>query len=127
MHTKMHETYEDTQLFNIQRKQHTYTFQHSHVHHNSWNSRLNYGDEIISSTYLLMENSFRNQLRRYNVPPNHRPTYSSISQQHYHPRAGHDSPRNKGLSRLTHSQGTQFSQAHIVGLIRLSRSWEKLN
>ena len=32
----MHETYEDTQLFNIQRKQHTYTFQHSHVHHNSF-------------------------------------------------------------------------------------------
>ena len=28
-----------------------------------------------------------------------------------HPQARHDSLRNKGLSRLTHSQGTQISQA----------------
>ena len=55
-------------------------------------------------TYLMM-NSIRNQLRRCNVPPNHRPACSLISQQHCHPRAGHDSPRNKGTSRLTPSQG----------------------
>ena len=55
-------------------------------------------------TYLKM-NLFRKQLRRCNVPPNHRPACSLISQQHRHPRAGHDSPRNKGTSRLTHSQG----------------------
>ena len=55
-------------------------------------------------TYL-MKNSIHNQLRRCNVPPNHRPACSLISQQRCHPRAGHDSPRNKGTSRLTHSQG----------------------
>ena len=37
-----------------------------------------------------------NQLRRCNVPPNHRPACSSISQQRCHPRAGHDSSRTKG-------------------------------
>ena len=78
-------------------------------------------------TYLMM-NSFRNQLRRFNVSPNHRPACSLISQQHCHPRAGHDSPRNKGTSRLTHSQGcTKQSQANTVGFIRPSRSWERLN
>ena len=76
-------------------------------------------------TYLMM-NLSRNQLRRYNVPPNHRPACSLISQQRYHPRAGHDSPRNKGTSRLTHSQGyTKHSQANTVGFIRPSRSWGK--
>ena len=60
--------------------------------------------EMDESTYL-MNNSIRNQLRRCNVPPNHRPACSLISQQRCHPRAGHDSPRNKGTSRLTHSQG----------------------
>ena len=60
-------------------------------------------------TYLMM-NSFRNQLRRYNIPPNHRPSCSLISQQRCHPRAGHDSPRNKGTSRLTHIQGYTNTQ-----------------
>ena len=55
-------------------------------------------------TYLMM-NSIRNQICCCNVPPKHRPACSLISQQCYHPRAGHDSPRNKGTSRLTHSQG----------------------
>ena len=54
----------------------------------------------------------RNQLRRYNVPPNHRPTCSSISQQHCHPRVGHDSSKDKGQCRLTHSQGTQSANQH---------------
>ena len=57
-------------------------------------------------TYF-MKALLRNQLRRCNVPPNHIPACSSISQQRCHPRAGHDSPRNKGTSRLTHSQDTQ--------------------
>ena len=71
-------------------------------------------------TYL-MKKSFRNQLRRCNVPPNHRLACSLISQQRYHPRAGHDSPRNKGTSRLTPSQGyTKHSQANTVGFIRPS-------
>ena len=54
-------------------------------------------------TYL-MKALLCNQLRRCNVPPNHRPVCSLISQQRCHPRAGHDSLRNKGTSRLTHSQ-----------------------
>ena len=77
------------------------------------------------STYL-MNNLIRNQLRRCNVPPNHRLACSLISQQRCHPRAGHDSPRNKGTSRLTHSQGyIKHSQANTVGFIRPLRSWGK--
>ena len=57
-------------------------------------------------TYLMMK-LFRNQLGHCNIPPNHRPACSSTSQQRCHPRAGHDPPRNKGTSRLTHSQDTQ--------------------
>ena len=60
--------------------------------------------KMDKSTYLMMK-SIRNQLCCCNVPPNHRPACSLISQQHCHPRAGHDSPRNKGTSSLTHSQG----------------------
>ena len=78
-------------------------------------------------TYLLM-NSFRNQLRCCNIPPNHRPACSLVSQQRCHHRAGHDSPRNKGTNRLTHSQGyTKHSQANIAGFIKPSGSWERLN
>ena len=50
-------------------------------------------------TYLI-ENSFRNHLRRCNVPPNHRLACSLISQQRCHPQARHDSPRNKELTGL---------------------------
>ena len=83
--------------------------------------------EMDKITYL-MKKSIRNQLCRCNVPPNHRPACSLISQQCCHPRAGHDSPRNKGTSRITHSQGyTKHSQANTVGFIRPSRSWERLN
>ena len=35
-------------------------------------------------TYL-MKKSFRNQLRHCNIPPNHRPACSLISQQRCHP------------------------------------------
>ena len=90
-------------------------------------------DEI---TYL-MKNSIRNQLRRCNVPPNHRPACSSISQQRCHPRGGHDSPRNKGTSRLTQNTAKltqlglsghqQDNQANMVRFIRPSKSWERLN
>ena len=83
--------------------------------------------EMHKSTYL-MNSSIHNQLRRYNVPPNHRRVCSLISQQHCHPRAGHDSPRNKGTSRITHSQGyTKHNQDNTIGFVRPSRSWEMLN
>ena len=57
-------------------------------------------------TYLIKK-LFCNQLRRYNVPPNHRPACSLISQQCYHPQAGHDSPRNKEQASLDIAKATQ--------------------
>ena len=42
----------------------------------------------MSKITYLMKNSIRNQLHRCNVPPNHRPACSLISQQHYHPELG---------------------------------------
>ena len=68
--------------------------------------------KIDKITYL-MKNLFRNQLRRCNVPPNHTPTCSLISQQRCHPRAGHDSPRNKeqvGLHIAVDTQNTAKPQ-----------------
>ena len=96
-----------------------------HVHH-IINKKDSCRSKMHKITYL-MKKSFRNQLRRCNVPPNHRPVCSLISQQCCHPQAGHDSPRNKVLSRFTHIQGTQINQADTIGFIRLSRRWEKLN
>ena len=54
-----------------------------------------------------MKKSICNQLRRCNVPPNHMPVSSLISQQRCHPRAGHDSPRNKGIAGLHVAKNTQ--------------------
>ena len=59
---------------------------------------------VVKNTYLI-KNVSRNKIRHCNIPPNRSPVCSSISQQHFHPRDGHDSPRNKGLIKLTHSQG----------------------
>ena len=63
-----------------------------------------------------MKNSSRNQLRRCNVPPNHRPVCWEISRQHCHPWVGNDSSRNKGQHRLTHSQGfpTHSQKNHVM-------------
>ena len=80
----------------------------------------------MDMNHLSYDELFCNQLRRCNVPPNHRPACSLISQQRCHPGAGHDAPRNKGTSRLTYSQGyIKHSQANTVGFIRPSRSWGK--
>ena len=83
----------------------TNTFQHSNIN-------INYIDAVNSNTYLLMMNSSHNQLRRCNVPPNHRPACSSISQQRCHPRAGHDSSGIRVNCRLIHSQGAQTANQH---------------
>ena len=56
-------------------------------------------------TYL-MKKSICNQLRHYNVPPNHRLVCSSISQHHFHPVNGHDFHKELGNNKLTHSQNT---------------------
>ena len=60
----------------------------------------------------------RNQLRRCNVPPNHRPACSSISQQRCHPRAGHDSSGIRVNCRLAHSQGDAISKPNTAGFDR---------
>ena len=109
------------------------------------NGKHNCRHKLGKNTYLN-KNLFRNQLHRYNVPPNHRPACSLISQQSCNPRAKHDSPRNKELIGLhiakdnntttVHSSAKptqlglsgeqQISQANKVGFIRPSRSWERL-
>ena len=81
------------------------SFKHSfNMFHHIINSNHGCRSKMDKFTYL-MKSLIHNQLRRCNVPPNHRLVCSLISQQRSHPRAGHDSPRNKGTSRLTHSQG----------------------
>ena len=111
-----------------------------HVHHNSLNIKYNCRDEIDKNIYFV-RNSSRNQLRCCNIPPNHRTVLSLVSQQHCHPRARHDSPRNKEQEILHIAKDTQSAkptqlglsghqqirQANTVGFIRPSRSWEKLN
>ena len=77
---------------------------------------INCRDNVTNITYLLMKNSPRHQLHRCNVPPNHRPACSSISQQRFHPRAGHDSSKDKGQCRITHSQGTRLAKPTPLGL-----------
>ena len=61
---------------------------------------------MVKITYLI-KNSSRNQLRCCNVPPNHRPACSLISQQRCHPQAGHDFPRNKEQAGLHITKDTQ--------------------
>ena len=97
-------TYTDAIVYHTQRKQHSFIQALIHMFITFINSKYGCRSKIGKITYL-MKNSFRNQLRRCNIPPNHRPACSLISQQRCHPRARHDSPRNKGTSRLTHSQG----------------------
>ena len=75
-------------------------------------------DKIDKNIYLGRSSSY-NQLCCYNVPPNHRPVCSSITQQHFHHRAGHDSTRSKGKLAGSHvAKDTQLSQANMVGFIR---------
>ena len=95
------------QLFIIHNRNNTHSYNHSfNMFITFINRKYGCRSKIGKITYL-MKNSFHNQLRRCNVPPNHRPTCSLISQWRCHPPARHDSPRNKGTSRLTHSHKTQ--------------------
>ena len=61
---------------------------------------------MVKNTYLIKDSS-RNQLRRCNIPPNHRLACSLISQQRCHPQARHDSPRNKEQEGLHIAKDTQ--------------------
>ena len=76
----------------------------NHVHHFHIIDRK-YGcrSKMNKITYLK-KSSICNQPCHCNVPPNHRLVCSLISQQRCHPRARHDYPRNKGTTRMTHSQ-----------------------
>ena len=70
----------------------------------------------IDWQHLSVNEEFtRNQLRRCNVPPNHRPACSSISQQRCHPRAGHDSSGIRVNCRLIHSQGDISNKTTQLG------------
>ena len=106
----MKETYIDTyncsysneQFINssIQHSQHVHAIPSSNYNARNTIAKIN----IDKNTYLEKKLS-RNQLCHCNVPPNHRPVRSSISQQHCHPRAGHDSHKESGnCNMLTHSQ-----------------------
>ena len=78
---------------------HSYTIQHSTCTSSFINGKYDCRHKLGKNTYLI-ENLSCNQLRRWNVRPNHRPTCSLISQQRCHPRSRHDSPRNKELIGL---------------------------
>ena len=96
------------------------TFIHTSIHStcSTWSLTENIVAEVKTDkiTYL-MRNSFRNQLRHCNVPPNHRPACSLISQQHCHPWAGHGSSRNKELTGL-HIAKVTTPQGYTVGFFR---------
>ena len=118
-------TYIDAIIYHTRRKQHTF-LQAFNMFITFINRKYDCRSKIDKITYFI-KNSFHNQQRRCNVPSNHRPACSLISQQRCHPRVGHDSPRNKGTSRLTLSQGyRKHSQSNTVGFIRPSRSWERI-
>ena len=130
------------QLFIIHNGSNIHSYKHSFsVFIIIINSKQDCRSKIDKVTYL-MKNLFHNQLCRCNVPPNHRPVCSLISQQRCHPRAGHDYPRNKeqaGLHIAKDTQNTtkptqlgllghqQDSQANMVRFIRPSESWERIN
>ena len=108
-------------LFNTHRCIHlTYTaetssfLQHSYYMLISFliNSKLqNCRGKMHKITYLI-KSFLHNQLRRCNVPPNHRPACSSVSQQRCHPQAGHDSSGVRVNCSLIHSQGAQTTNQH---------------
>ena len=105
----------------IQRKQTHIQFQHSTCSLQFIWHQYNCRDGTDKVTYLLMKNLSRNQLCCWNVPHNQGPAWSSISQQRCHPRAGHDSSKDKGQCRLTHSQGTQ-SATNTTGFTKPAQS-----
>ena len=80
--------------------------QHSTCTSSFINGKYEFRHKLGKNTYVI-KNLFCKQLHCYNVPPNHRPACSLISQQRFHPRAGHDSPRNMGTTGLHIAKDTQ--------------------
>ena len=90
-------------------------YRHSIIEHKYKSQRCS------KQQHLSLDEEFtRNQLRRCNIPPNHRPACSSVSQQRCHPRAGHDSSRIRVNCRLIHSQGDINNKPITAGFHRLS-------
>ena len=82
-------------------------------------------DQIDKNTYL--ERSFsHNQLHRCNIPPNHRPVCSSISQHHSHPLSWAWFPQGiRNTSRLIHSQGYKITQpSQHIWVYQAARRWK---
>ena len=99
------------------------SIQHVHPIHFNYDCK----SKIDEITYL-MKNSFYNQLRHCNVPPNHRPVCSLISQQHCHPQAEHDSPRERKLagSHRVEYMSKLIQTKVMFGFIGLPRGWKGL-
>ena len=97
------------QIFIIRSGNNTHSYKHSfNMFIMIINRKYGCRSKMNKITYL-MKKLFRNQLSRCNVPPNHSPACSLISQQRCHPQAGHDSSGIRVNCRLTHSQGETFS------------------
>ena len=77
---------------------------------------------------ILWRSSSRNQLCHCNVPPNHSPMCSLISQQHCHPWDGHDFPRKRKLagSHIAKDMSKHSQAKAMLGFIRLLRGWKGL-
>ena len=106
MHIKMPKHTQMPESSIIQRKQNAYISSIPHVQYDSLIDINIYREMEYRQQHLSVDEEFtHNQLCRCNVPPNHRPACSSISQQRCHPRAGHDSPRIRVNYRLTHILG----------------------
>ena len=84
-HAHMNIYHAQMQIFIIRSGNNTHSYKHSfNMFITFINGKYGCRSKIGKITYL-MKNSIRNQLRRCNVPPNHTPACSLISQQHYHP------------------------------------------
>ena len=114
MHIKMPKHTQIPESSIIQQKQHTYISSiNMFIIINQLTSIYNCRDEIQTAGLSFGEELTRNKLRRCNVPPNHRPACSSVSQQRCHPRAGNDSSRTKGqLQAYTQPRGHKTIGKH---------------
>ena len=83
---------------------------------------INCRDQTTKITYLLDGEFIRNQLRRCNVPPNHRPACSSISQHTATPELGMIPPRIRVNAGLHITEGIQSANQTLLGLTGLQQS-----
>ena len=79
---------------------------------------MEYGQQHLS----VDEDFTRNQLRRCNVPSNHKPACSSISQHTTTPELGMIPPRIRVNCRLPHSQGDTNNKPTQLGFTGLQQT-----